>query len=153
MDQSKQPGIQIDQIFLNEAHFAHGKNALSMPPTHRIENLSLQIQTKFAGKPGDRGVLVGVRVQTPPDLDALYSFAIELVMIVSAIPGEENLDPFDYAQRMGPATLYPIVREAVASITSRGRFGAIWLRPFNFVAVTTAAAETQQPNALPQPTG
>lgn len=150
MDESKQPGIQIEQIFLHEAHFTHGKNALSLPPTYRIEGLALQIQTKFAGKPGERGALVGVRVQTT-EPDAVYNLAVEVVMVVSAIPGEENLDPLEYVQRMGPSTLFPFLREAVASLTLKGRFGALWLKPFNFVAATTTPIESGRPNALPQP--
>jgi len=150
MDQSKQPGIQIDQIFLHEAHFTHGKNALSLPPTYRVEGLSLQLQTKFAGKRGERGALVAVRVQTT-DPDGAYNIAVEVVMVVSAVPGEENLDPLEYVQRMGPSTLFPFLREAVASLTLKGRFGALWLKPFNFVAAATTPVESGQANALPQP--
>jgi len=150
MDESKQPGIQIDQIFLHEAHFTHGANALALPPTHRIENLAVQLQTKFAGKPGGRGALVGVRVHTS-DPNAVYQIAVEILMAVSAVPGEENLDPLEYVQKFGPATLFPFLREAVATITQKGRFGALWLKPFNFVAAATTVLKAQSANALPEP--
>jgi preprotein translocase subunit SecB len=149
MDQAKQPGVQIDQIVLFEAHFAHGKNAMSLPSTTRIDDLQFQIQTKLAGKAGEKSAILGVRASTPDDPDASYIVTVEVAMLVSAVPGQENLDPYDYVQQMGPAALYPFVREAVASLTMKGRFGPLWLKPYNFVAAATAQAETHQPDAKP----
>ena len=134
MDQTKQPGIQVDQVVLVEARFAHGRNALVLPPTTRIAELNFNVEFKVGGKPGEKSAIVGVRASTPEDPDALYSVSVEVAMIVTAIPGQENLDPFEYAQQMGPAALFPFVREAVASLTMKGRFGALWLKPYNLVA-------------------
>ena len=145
MDQSKQPGVQVDQVILLEAQFSHGKDALSLPTTTPIKNLSFQIETKFGGKVGERSAILRVRAFTVDEPEGLYKVSAEVAMLVSAIPGEENLDPFEYIQQMGPAALYPFVREAIASLTMKARFGALWLRPYNFVAQAQAQAEVVRP--------
>jgi preprotein translocase subunit SecB len=39
----------------------------------------------------------------------------------------------DYMASGGGPTLFPFLRECVANLTGRGRFGPLWLRPINFV--------------------
>jgi preprotein translocase subunit SecB len=36
--------------------------------------------------------------------------------------------------------LYPFLREAVANLTGRGRFGPVWLNPFNFMLLAQEVA-------------
>ena len=45
---------------------------------------------------------------------------------------QPNMDPVEYVKSAAGPMLYPFVRETLANITSRGRFGSIWLKPFNF---------------------
>ena len=151
MDTTKQPGIQIDQIILLEAHFAHNKNALTLPTSTRV-NLQFHIQVKVAGKAGGRTAILGVRAETVDQPDNPYNVIAEVAMIVSAIEGEENLDPYEYVNAMGPAAVYPFVREAIASLTMKGRFGALWLKPLNFTAPQVVLAETSPVLAEPAQT-
>lgn len=142
MDTTRQPGIQIAQIILLGAHFAHRDDVFSMPPTTTIEDLPLSIEAKVGGKPGDPGVILRLRAFTPENTELLYRFDIEVAALIERVPGDENLDPFEYARSMGPAAFYPFLREAIANITMRGRFGPLWLKPYNFVAANPATEAT-----------
>lgn len=145
MDTSKQPGLQINQVILLEARFAHRKDALTLLPSTPVGELPIQIETKIAGKPGDKVAMIGLRGFTPENAESLYSLSVEIAAIIGAIPGEENLDPYEYAKEMGPAAFFPFLREAIASITMKGRFGPMWLKPVNLVALSVA-----QPQIAPQ---
>jgi preprotein translocase subunit SecB len=41
------------------------------------------------------------------------------------------------------AMLYPFIREVVANLTIRGRFGPVWLNPFNLRGAIQAAVQQQ----------
>ena len=43
--------------------------------------------------------------------------------------GFENLPMADFLGDSAPALLFPFLREAFANITTRGRFGPVWLQP------------------------
>ena len=87
-----------------------------------------------ASENGEAVALI-VRVSTGKiEPEPLYSFLAEMTAIIAAIPGQQNLRPSDFASAQGLATLYPFLREAVANLTARGRFGPVYLLPFNFTA-------------------
>ena len=139
MDISKQPGLQIAQVLLLSAQFAHREDALSVEANTVIENLTVNIEAKVAGKTGEPVSVVRLRAATEKNPEYLYSFDVEIAAVVTRVPNEENLDPFEYARNMGPAAFFPFLREAVASITMKGRFGAVWLKPMNFAALSEPA--------------
>jgi preprotein translocase subunit SecB len=146
MDPKKQPGLQFAQIFLREAHFAHREDALALPPGTPLGELPITIQVQVMGQQGEASAAVAVRVATPQQPDLLYSFSIEIAALITAIQGEENIDPFEYVRTIGPTALFPFVREAVASITMRGRFGPVYLKPFNFTAATLEPVASTAPS-------
>lgn len=133
MDETKQPGLQFSQIILLEAKFAHRADVFALPPNTAVESLPIAIEAKIGGKTGEPNAVIRVRAFTPEDApDLLYRFDVEIAALVTRVEGEENLDPYEFVQNMGPAALYPFLREAVANLTLKGRFGPLWLRPFNF---------------------
>jgi preprotein translocase subunit SecB len=141
MDATKQPGLQIAHIILLRAHFAHRDDAFALPPNTPIQDLPLRIEAKVGGKTGEPAAVVSLRVFTEKNPELLYSFDVEIAALVTRVPGEENLDPFEYVNNMGPAAFFPFLREALANLTMRGRFGPIWLKPMNFVALSQQAAD------------
>jgi len=59
--------------------------------------------------------------------------------------------PLDrYFTTSGAALLYPFVRQVVADLTSRGRFGPVWLNPMNVTAVPLSVM-TPLPKLQPGP--
>lgn len=142
MDETKQPGLQVSQVLLLRALFEHRADAFTLPHTTPIVDLPVQLEANAVGKPGESVAIVRVRVYTPSDIEPpLYRFDIEVAAMVNTVPGEENLEPFEWAKAHGPQMLYPFLREAVASITLKGRFGPIWLKPFNFKAANPKVEE------------
>jgi len=63
-----------------------------------------------------------------------------MVGLVDREPGAENMSIATYLTGPATATLFPFVREALANITGRGRFGPVWLKPFNLNAVQQEGA-------------
>lgn len=61
-----------------------------------------------------------------------YSFHVEIVVQLSAIEGDENFPIQDFL--LSPASIslaYPFLRQAVADITLKGRFGPVWMNVVN----------------------
>jgi preprotein translocase subunit SecB len=145
MDTSKQPGLQIAQVMLLSAQFAHREDALSLVPATPIVEMPVNIEISIGAEgPEAEAVALRLRAFTPADRpDLLYKFDIHIAVIIGAVPGEENLKPFDYAQQMGAAAFFPFLREYVANITGRGRFGAVMLKPTNFLAFTQLPAPAE----------
>lgn len=134
MDESKQPGLQIGQIFLSLAEFAHRDDALSLPAGTPVQigiNIAISVQVTEDGSMG----LITVAVKSLDEQKPLYRFRVEMVGLVQVTPDAPNLPPLEYLGQQGPAMMFPFVREAIANLTGRGRFGALWLAPFNLHAV------------------
>lgn len=148
-------GLSIGQIVLEHAHFAHRADYLAQPPTALADGgLATDVQVRlFEGTLGsgeeDLGrVIAGVSVRVltkdtnPPPL---YTFDVAMTALVIADTPEPTLPPLDFVGQAGFATLFPFLREAVANLTMRGRFGPIWLRPTNIQStVAGAIAEIRQ---------
>ena len=57
--------------------------------------------------------------------------------LVEQIGGHENFELEAYLKSNGWALLFPFVREALANLTGRGRFGPIWMNPVNVLALVS----------------
>ncbi|HEV2643492.1 MAG TPA: protein-export chaperone SecB [Candidatus Elarobacter sp.] len=132
----------MDQIFLDHARFSHREDYLAHPPSTSVD-AALDISVDAGLTADGTKARIQVIVATDPEADALYSFEIGLTALLERIDGEENV-PLDwYVQANGPALLFPFVREAVANLTGRGRFGPVWLHPVNVLAMTEAVDDRE----------
>lgn len=132
MDAKRQPGIKIDQVFLIESQFRHRPDFLLHAPSTEIAALDINVEIRTFGVPDGKTGGVAVKVATNPgDQAALYQFSVQMGALVSAVQGEENMPPQKYVTEAGAGFLYPFMRECVANLTARGRFGPIYLKPFN----------------------
>src|SRR4029077_15802182 len=126
----------IGHIYVNHVSFSHRPEAMSLPPTTSVSLDKIKLEIQVGEREDRKAAICTLRVWTDPDdPKALYQFSVEMVATASAVEGEENLPPAEYLRTSGPATVYPFLRELVANITARGRFGPIWLKPFNFQAL------------------
>ena len=134
-DPKKQPGLIVEQVFLVSAEFGHRADYLQLPPTTRVDDVSTVIETAVISSEDGRGAGIKVVARTdasnPKAAVPLYNFRVEMAALVRSIDGEENMPPLDFVAGSGMATLLPFLREAVANLTMRGRFGPIWLKPVN----------------------
>jgi preprotein translocase subunit SecB len=142
MDPTKQPGIRLQTVFLKEATFRHRSEPLAgMPVEMQSDSGSAQLEISvLAGSKDDMAISV-LATDDPDVTNSRYEFRVEMVAIFETEKGKENMPIQDFALRNGAALLYPFVRETVANLTSRGRFGPLWLNPFNISAVVQAGEE------------
>ena len=134
MDKTRQPGIQISQVFLERVAFSHRADHLEYPATTMVSpELQIEMQTGISSD--RRRGIVRVQLSTKDEERPLYSVSIEMTALVEQIEGEENFDVEPYLQSNGWALLFPFLRESLANITSRGRFGPIYLNPVNVLAL------------------
>lgn len=147
-DRSAQPGIRLHSVFLAEAHFSHASDPLEpLPKNMERVTGSAGIQVTV-NSPKDGVVAVRVRVSDDPDdKSSRYHFAAELVATFSVDDLAPNMPLREYALRHGAGLLYPFAREAVANLTSRGRFGPVWLNPVNLLGIVDASADVADSDA------
>jgi preprotein translocase subunit SecB len=141
MDEQKPPGLQIAQIFLLSAQFAHREDALALPAGTREGEQRVGVQIQMREHNTGQAASVAVKVFSDPDSQtALYRYSLEMVGVVEKAPNEENLAPRDFILKGGVTILFPFLREALANLTMRGRFGPVWLKPFNVQAALQEVA-------------
>lgn len=135
IDPNKQPGLTIDQILLVSAEFRHREDFLVLPPDTKFGEVSIVIETRAMQKPDGSaaGIFLLARTNDAPEIAerALYGFRVEMLALVSVSPGQSNFPPLEFVAGSGVATLFPFLRETVANLTMRGRFGPLWLKPVN----------------------
>ena len=152
MDVTRQPGIRIGQIFLERAEFSHRDDALQIPPSEPFQpNLSVKIQGAVA--PDEQTGFVRIIVKTKPEEKPLYNLDLSLMALLEVDKDQRNLSLKDYVRGAGPVMLFPFLREAVAGLTGRGRFGPIWVGPFNMTTALGSDSPTGEAttgNATPK---
>lgn len=125
------PKLGIAQVLLEEVSFRHVGDFLArdlaqpIPPTPAKVNVQVVRSATEAGRATVRLKVVS------DDATAAYHYAVSyLVFFTVDGPGPTDLD-----QRLavtGGNMAMPFVRELVANLSSRGRFGAVWVAPVNF---------------------
>lgn len=155
MDEKRQPGLQFHQIFLSRATFGHRADALERPPDADFPDLGFQVNVQLRGNAAQKVAAVTLVVSSLPSDEAQYTVEVEITALVGVVPGEENLDPVEYAKTIAPAALYPYAREAISNLTMRGRFGPVFLKPLNFTALSPSVSQgstrPEAPSAPPSP--
>jgi len=147
LDPSKQPGLKIAQIFLERVAFGHRGDYLATTATPTPDtivgtvNVEVQVGLSEDGKNG----LLRLRVNTLPENRPFYEFEVAMVALITVDEAAPNIPLAQYVHTMGAPLLYPFMRQVVADLTWRGRFGPVWLNPINLTA--KAATVPPQPTA------
>jgi preprotein translocase subunit SecB len=151
VDKNQQPGILIAQVYLERAQFSHRDDASNLAPNTAWQP-HLQVGFQGGVAPDEQTGFVRITVQTKPEERPLYNIDLTMIALLAVDSKRQNLALKDYVRGAAPAMLYPFVREAVAGITWRGRFGPVWLSPFNVAAVMSQgpSSETAVPIAKTQ---
>jgi preprotein translocase subunit SecB len=145
MDESQEPKIRISQIFLERASLTHREDCLSFPPTTSVSGeveILLEVglsQDKSRGR-------IRLRARSHPEAEDLYNFDVLLTALLER-EGEGNMPLERYLATNASAMVFPFLREAVANLTGRGRFGPLWIRPTNLIAQIEAQPQDSIPEA------
>ena len=147
MDPTKQPGIRIAQIFLDSVQFSHREDSVSMAPDTKAHigevDVGIEVGERIDGKLG----VVKVTISTKEESKPVYNMRLEMRGIFTVPEDAANLPMGEFLKGGAVSLIYPFVREAFASVTGRGRFGPIWLDPFN--TLRAAAGFRSVPNEEP----
>ena len=148
MDPTKQPGIEIVQVIVERAEFEHRDDYLSVTPPPNVGPLPFTLKTQFAIAPSKTEGAVKLELTTDRGQNPLYIVSAVVVGLVRITEGAANMPLEQYAAVHGAGMLFPFLRELVATLTGRGRFGPVWLPPVNFLAgamAPPAAPSTEPP--------
>jgi preprotein translocase subunit SecB len=142
VDRTKPPGIQVAQILLEHVQFSHRDDFLSLPLSTPpvVGNVNVQVETGLS--PDAKTGLVRVQVWTVPENKPIYNFRVSMTALVAVDQTAPNMPLNTYLAGPGAALLYPFVREVVADLTWRARFGPVWLSPTNVLVPAAVAPET-----------
>lgn len=148
-DPNKGPGIGVGQVFLEAASFSHRSDFLSLPVKTKPDIGDVAVEVQVGMSADEKAGLVRIRVATKDEGDPVYRVSIQMAASFQQNPGEENMPLPDFLNGPAIAFLYPFVREAFANLTGRGRFGPVWLNPFNVQqasqALVTQYAASKRP--------
>ena len=141
MDRTKQPGIEIGQVVVERAVFEHRDDYLTLPANTKVEALPLQLRVQYGTDPTKQHGAIKVEINTDRSQRPIYVVEVVIVGLVRVLEGSANMPIEQYATVNGAALLLPFARELVANLTSRGRFGPVWLQPINLAAGLPAPAQ------------
>jgi preprotein translocase subunit SecB len=138
------PQIQLAQILLERGEFSHREDYLTVPVGTPASGGDVQIEIQVQLANDRTKVLTRLRAHTHTQKEPLYRFDVVMVLLaeVASAPISEAVDRYITGSTVG--FLVPFLREAVANLTSRGRFGPLWLQPIN---VQSLLNQVQSPKA------
>lgn len=124
------PGIRVEQVILEEVVFSHRADFMQLPADTKadIGTATMKVGVGVTDPP-DRALL-HFDLESSPDNRPVYNVRLRLTAFFSATPQTRDFLR-KFATTAGPGLIVPFVREALASITSRGRFGPVWLKAIN----------------------
>jgi preprotein translocase subunit SecB len=130
---AKGVGLRVTQVFLNSVEFRHKRDPLSTPPNlpHPQSRVLVELQLVAPQEPRAASAFTLKVESDKSDEAALYEYSVALTIVVESSEESPKVRPVEFLARSGVPTLFPFVREAIANITMRGRFGPLWLNPID----------------------
>jgi preprotein translocase subunit SecB len=146
--------LNVSQILLQDVQFRHVGSFLERDPKTPIPQTpaGIEIELQQAAEAEKPAALVRLRV-TSDVPEAPYSYTVTYLVVLTY----EGPVPKDFDRRLivtGATMAMPFVREVVANLSSRGRFGATWLSPVNFSKIVSDEinkGDTAQASATTRP--
>ena len=134
MDETKPTGIEIGQIAVERVSFRHREDYLTVPVGTSVGSLPLRIKSGYTLSSDASQAAIRVELSTDETQRPLYMIEAVVVGLVRVKEGQANMPLERYAAFHGVVMLFPFLRELVANLTGRGRFGPVWLHPVNLAA-------------------
>ncbi|CAN5139738.1 hypothetical protein BH09GEM1_BH09GEM1_19610 [soil metagenome] len=149
-DEMNPTGLALGQVFLLSAQFGHRENVLSLPANTLVGPQQIHIALGLTPLNDGTAYLVQTTVNSLASDDSrLYDFTVTMAGIFEQQLAIKVLSQ-DEIVEVGAAILFPFVREALANLTIRGRFGPVWLNP---ISVRAVAARRIDQVVVAEPTG
>lgn len=152
--------MRIEELCLVSSSFSHRPDFLGLDKRQVLPDVDVDAQFSLSKGLGPSIVVVNVRVQTKDDPSLVYRFHAELMAVIRVEGASLTPEVERNLLRTGVTVLFPFVRENIANLTMRGRFGPMWIKPMNVQAVLSseapsaarlASGSTSQVKAQPKP--
>lgn len=143
--------LSISQIVLESAEFKHrNEKYFNQSPKSQVDESGVNLFATIMRTDGDpnRGAFVRLKAESEPEATYQFKLTYGIFYGIEWEEGEEVEENLN--QRLlvtGGIMLMPYVREFVANLTGRGRFGPMWIAP------TTVNAVEMVPESEPEPAG
>jgi preprotein translocase subunit SecB len=125
--------LQLGGLVLLDASFRHTVEPLSQDAAlvYPQTEVPMEVGLMKGEVPNTYAVTLRIGIQSPNDRYAIsVAYAVPLVVD----PEGQELPP-DFEHRMlitGASMALPYCREVISNLTSRARFGTVWINPTNF---------------------
>jgi len=128
------------QVFLESAMMQHRDDYLDIPVDTTAIVGDVLLALELLKSADETSGLVRLAVKTDIAQRPIYNFEVRMVALVGTDEGSKNnMTIQEFLDGPGVPLLYPFVREAVAGLTLRGRFGPVWLSLVNVASVRAQA--------------
>ncbi|MCL2138267.1 MAG: protein-export chaperone SecB [Treponema sp.] len=124
MDINKKPGISFDDVILKELVFSR-KEGYSEKPM-----LNMQLESKFSFSLDKKNLNYEMTCKIN-DEGKFFNIKCTMIGFFSIIEGHENMSLREYANTNAPAAVFPYIREAIASTTTRAGIPPVVIPPTN----------------------
>jgi preprotein translocase subunit SecB len=128
-------------MYVQSAQFAHHEGFMDVPADQKF-NSAVTIESKTATRNDGKAARITMRVLSETDGGNKYTFDVVVVAQVSEVEGDGNLPIVEFVNTPAAISLvYPFLRQSLADLTVRGRFGSVWLNLINpqmFVHIESA---------------
>jgi preprotein translocase subunit SecB len=144
LNQPDQPGIAIAQIFLEKLSFEHRGDPMALPPNTppNVGELNVEVEIGLAQ---DRSAgITRITVSTDVKKEPVYNVRLTITGLFTKTNADGGMPMETFLHNNSLSLMYPFVREAFAAITQRGRFGPVWLDPFNTLALKQGLSEAPE---------
>lgn len=127
--------LRIAQVIVESITFAHRPDHLAVLPSEVGNDLSVEFETAMEIVNQPPAGIVRLRAFTKAEAGGepeKYAFDVRLVAILEFTEDvPSNSEEHRQVIASGVATLMPFARQVIASLTSQGRFGAVYLPSMN----------------------
>lgn len=126
MDESKQPGINFNTVFLKEINFTRKTEVNS-----NQLNIDFNFNTSISE---DKKQLVCELSCDVSDKNEVFALHCSMIGIFSTMEGSENMELESFAKYNAPAIIMPYIRELVTTTTIRAGLNPITFPPINIIS-------------------
>lgn len=145
--------VTLHGIILLDCTFRHSVEpfgGVKVEGPHPESPVAVEVELAKAEQPHQYVIKLKTVMDDPGARYAMsVTYAVMLSVDLEGAAAPENLDSRMMAT--GATMAFPYTREIISSLSSRGRFGAVWLKPQNFNEII-AGPKQQETEAATAPT-
>lgn len=133
--------LTVAQIVLEQVEFKRRDDYATLAPNVPMAPSSVNLGAQLQ-RPEEPSNAVVVRLTASSEEGALYQFSVTFAVFYMTEAEKEDAAIENLDRQLlvtGSTMLFPFIREVVASLSGRGRFGPTWLAPTNFQALMANA--------------